>query len=587
MSEPPRLHQQKAGPSLVGAPGYPRVVRIVAAVLLGLALAALGWLLLTGSDTPTLPALLLFVGLFALSTNHDVVFPAPYAASADLAVLLAAVVAFRGNAAFVGPVLVGLAAGPLDVVHWRRRAFLQMTWNSGARALIALAAAGAFAAVTATAGSSVPALVGAAVAAVLAATVVDAVVSLLLVAGLGSTLRQGWRAMRDIDVLQVPLMCAGAASGFLATVGLWAVVPPMVAVVLSPEIVQARLHVSGGLVRNALLVLEVAVAATVVAPFVAVPDPLTVVALILLAALVGADLVVDGRTFVPAVLGVAVVVAALAVAGDDGVFAGLLVAAVATAVAWSLAGPRAGSRWRASSAVGLAAVAGALAGAIADRVHGLDAASVVLCLGAVAAFTVVTLVGVRQGERVAETERVLWLFPVAAAGVVVAPVAGSLGDGWPVAAAAMLGLCVVAVAWCGATPWRSRVLSPSFGRVAGRGRTAVAAVALVVASGAALVAPLAHGDALAAVVMLAAGGGGGAIAMALVATRQWRFAPMARTRGVALLAVAVLLLATGSVAVATGDAWGAALVVAAAAVTWPTGRGSLTRADDAGAELSR
>ena len=282
MARPLRgLRHQEFGQEPAATRAHPRLVAVMSWSSFGIALVLLVAFLGAGQALPPVPGFLVFVALLALSTNDDVVFPSEYAASADLAVVLAAVVAFRHDvsysAPFVAPLLLGLLTGPLDVMQWRRRAFVRMAWNSGDRALAGLAAAGAFAAVAHVAGDSVVATVGTALAAAVAAMLVDTALSLVLVTALGNTLRAGWRTVVDIDVLQFPLACAGAAAGFLVTaVGAWAVVPPMLALVLLPELVQARSRVPAMLVRDVLLVLEVGVACLVVAPFVGVPDARTI-----------------------------------------------------------------------------------------------------------------------------------------------------------------------------------------------------------------------------------------------------------------------------------------------------------------------
>ena len=557
----------------------------------GIALVVLVALLRAGPALPPVPEFLVFVALLALSTNHDVVFPSEYAASADLAVVLAAVVAFRHDtshdAALVAPLLLGLLTGPLDVVQWRRRAFVRMAWNSGDRALAGLAAAGAFAAVAHVAGESVVATVGAALAAAVAATLVDTALSLVLVTALGNTLRAGWRTVVDIDVLQFPLACAGAAAGFLvAAVGAWAVVPPMLALVLLPELVQARSRVPAILVRDVLLVLEVGVACLVVAPFVGVPDARTICLLLAVAVLVGAELVVDTRVGVPAVLGVVVVMAAIGVssaagANDDGAFAGLLVGAGATAAAWCCT--RAGGRRRAPVAVAIAALGGGLAGALVDEVASVDVASLAIATTAVLLFALVVITVAGAADARAEGMRMVWAFPLVALGVGAAALTATADGRARVVPCALLGIGALAAAWCGATPWRSRVLSRRLGAVAGRGRAAVCvggALAAFAATGAAF---LVDGDVRVAAAVVVVGAGDIAAAMALTATRQWRFAPRARARDATLLVVAATVFALAGVGTAMAEWWSVPAVAVATAITIVIGRDAVARSDELGA----
>ena len=605
MSQPRRglLHEaieaaieRAVEPAVDPARARPRVVWFGAWVLSGTAAAVLVALLVGGHAPPPAPAFLVLAALLGLSTNHDVVFPNEYAASADLAVVLAAVVAFRHDAAFVGPLLIGLLAGPLDVVQWQRHAFMRMAWNSGDRGLAALAAAGAFAAVGNAAGDSLVAVVAAALAAVLAAALVDAGLSLVLINARGATLHDSWRAVLDIDALQFPLACAGAAAGFLVTgVAWWAVVPPMVALVLAPELVQARSRVPTTVVRDVLLGVEVVVACALLAPFVAVPAPLTICGLLLVAVFAGAELVVDARVAVPVVLGVVVVAAALAAAGADrgsgggeGAFAGLLVGAGATAASWwcTRGSSRASGRVRAPLGVGTAAVAGAAAGALVDTVHRHHASGDVQALGtavgAVLLFAAVALAVARGTDVPREGLRLLWAFPLVALGAT-AGVLGAVGDvlrGLPVL---LLGLGAVAAAWCGATPWRSRVLSRRLGVIAGRGRVATMGFAAASAVVAGVAAGVGSGDArtLAAVVVVGAGDTG--VAMALAATRQWRFAPRARARDTTLLVGAAVLVSAAGIGAADAVWWSLPAVVVGAAATIAVGRRSVARSDAVGA----
>ena len=553
----------------------------------GIALVVLVALLRAGHALPPVPGFLVFVALLALSTNHDVVFPSEYAASADLAVVLAAVVAVRHDtshdAALVAPLLLGLLTGPLDVVQWRRRAFVRMAWNSGDRALAGLAAAGAFAAVAHVAGESVVATVGAALAAAVAATLVDTALSLVLVTALGNALRAGWRTVVDIDVLQFPLACAGAAAGFLvAAVGAWAVVPPMLALVLLPELVQARSRVPAILVRDVLLVLEVGVACLVVAPFVGVPDARTICLLLAVAVLVGAELVVDTRVGVPAVLGVVVVMAAIGVAGaDDGAFVGLLVAAGATAAAWCCT--RVGGRGRAPVAVAIAALGGGLVGALVDQIAAIDPAALALAVSAVLLFALVVITVAGAADARAEGMRMVWAFPLVALGVGAAALTATADGRARVVPCALLGIGALAAAWCGATPWRSRVLSRRLGAVAGRGRAAVCvggALAAFAATGAAF---LVDGDVRVAAAVVVLGAGDIAAAMALTATRQWRFAPRARARDATLLVVAATLFALAGVGTAMAEWWSVPAVAVATAITIVIGRDAVARSDELGA----
>ncbi len=61
--------------------------------------------------------MLLLALVAALSINLSVFFPNEHAATAEIAVLLAAVTGFSGDAHWLGPLVVALLMGPLDASH--------------------------------------------------------------------------------------------------------------------------------------------------------------------------------------------------------------------------------------------------------------------------------------------------------------------------------------------------------------------------------------------------------------------------------------------------------------------------------------
>ncbi len=78
------------------------------------------------------------------------------------------------------------------------------------------------------------------------------------------------------------------------------------------------------------------------------------------------------------------------------------------------------------------------------------------------------------------------------------------------------------------------------------------------------------------------GAGDTAVAMALAATRQWRFAPRARARDTTLLVGAAVLVSVAGLGAADGSWWSLPVVVVGAAVTVAVGRRSVARSDAAG-----
>jgi hypothetical protein len=460
--------------------------------------------------------------------------------------------------------------------------------NSGDRALAGLGAAGAFAAVTHAGGGSGVVAVGAAVAAAGAATLVDATLSVLLATALGATFAEARRAVVEIDALQFPLAFAAAAAGFLVgALGWWAVAPPMLAVVLLPELVQTRARVPAEAARDVFLALEVALVAALVAPFVAVPDPLTVCGLLALAVLVGAEMRVDTRVAIPGVLGVVVVTAALAVSGDAGVFTGLVVAAGATAASWccTRVDSRRGTRLRAGVAVALTALAGAVAGALVDTVARAGLGALGVATVAVVVFAVATLLVTPSADAGAEALRLVWTFPVAALGAGAAVVGITLTGLVAALPVGLVGLGALVVAWCGATPWRSRVLSRHLGALPGGGRTRLLLVLAAAAPAAAVWGCLADGNERVAAALVVVGTAELATAMALVATRQWRFATRARTRDATFLLAGAMGVAVAGVGVVSSGWWSVPLIALALAPVVTLGRRSVRRSDAAAAPL--
>jgi hypothetical protein len=278
------------------------------------------------------------------------------------------------------------------------------------------------------------------------------------------------------------------------------------------------------------------------------------------------------------VLGIVVVAAAVAVGGGSAVFAGALVGALATATAWW----RGGRATRQSAPLGVAigAGAGALAAMAASTEAAGTVASWLFAVSAVGLFVLPAAVLARAPSRRALAS-VLWaasLF-VAAVAFEIVPLIGVTAA---LALSSVLMVVVAALgAWCGATPWRSRVLSSACARTRTRGRTPVflglcSAVVLFAACGLAASLPVTQRWWAAAAVVI----GVTANAMALSATRQWRLAPRARARETTILG-ATLGCWCGIGVLASGGRLDVALVASAVAalVVAVTGRSSLQVSD--------
>ena len=146
-----------------------------------------------GASLPPVGPLLALLVVAAVCANREALFSSELAATAESSVVLCAVVVFHADAPLLGPLLIGLATGWLDSYHWSSRAFVRMSFNSGNRALGALAAAAAFQGASNALGSSTSMLaVCAAIAAVVFVVVDAALLSALVVARDGET----WRRAR-------------------------------------------------------------------------------------------------------------------------------------------------------------------------------------------------------------------------------------------------------------------------------------------------------------------------------------------------------------------------------------------------------
>src|SRR5439155_22182673 len=129
-----------------------RRVRGFAWALFAVGAAAGACLAVSGSPLPPVLPLVVLGALVALSLNQLAFFPSEWSATAEAAVLVAAVVGFAAGsqphlaepAAFLGPWAVACLCGALDVGHWRRRSFWRMAYNSGNRMIAALFAVVAF-----------------------------------------------------------------------------------------------------------------------------------------------------------------------------------------------------------------------------------------------------------------------------------------------------------------------------------------------------------------------------------------------------------------------------------------------------------
>jgi hypothetical protein len=535
----------------------PRRVRVLVAVVATAAIGATLALVTVGSPVPAIGPVLLLAIAAALCVNRFALFPNEHAATAEAAVLLAAVVGFRATAPYVGPLLVALLVGPLDAVHWEQRAFLRMIYNSGNRALATLAAAAGFAAALEVAGSTTWGWVVAVVVASAAFTAVDVALSVALLRVQGDRLASARAHIVDIDALTFPVACVGATAGILATdVGWWAAAVVLVPVAFLPELVISRARVRRTAVVDLAVLLSLVSVLAVVALVSPTAGTVTLAALVGVAALVGTELVLERGALVPPMIATVVAAAVLA-GGAHARVAALLVAIVATASAWWCSPARMGARF--VGALAVAGVAALLAAEAASAVEGpADVAGIAALLGAVV-FACGAMIAAPGRRRRAVA--LVWSVPLLA---VAAAWAAAWAESWEAmgVAGAAVWVAVMAVAafgadgW-GAPPWHLRhAVAPRH-----RARVALVAISGLVAVAAAVTGIVgAHGAAL-GWGWVSSGAGELVVVMTACGVRQWRFAPRARARGlVVTLTASLVLLAAVPGLVGDGSWFGPVLV---------------------------
>lgn len=561
----PRLASRHVEPPLsqrlgatVDAPGDSGRWRWFAVGLFAVGVAIGVALIISGRPLPQ-PGPVLVLAVFVMfAVNRFAFFPTELAVTAEAAVLVAAIVAFRHDSALVGPWCVAFLAGPLDILHWRQRSFVRMAYNAGNRMVATLAAAATFTAVVRfgvlhfSDASTRVVIAGAALGASLVFALVEGVVGVVLM-----RLRNGesWRTAARIEVpmeaLTVPLAMVGAVAGYLATeVGWWAAILVLAPTLFVPELALARPRRATAVTRVAVTVLPAAAGLVVLALLVPLPATSTLLALVAIACVAGLELRVD----VPVSPVVAALVAAAVVVSGDAVVAdAVLVAVVATAVAWVAARE---TNWWAPVLAGAAALAAA---AVYDARPSRAVALATAC-----AFEL--LIG-------AGLARVVWTAPFVCVAVALGDVWRSLGTFGAVAFGVGLAAVFVVAAACGAPPWGSRVVGPWVARHRPRAQRGIVATVAVFSLCCAIAAcgldwaP----EVLAAVASATAAA---VAAMAMCAVRQWRFSPRPRAGEAALvlIAAAAAVIAYPTFA-RNGDAWSIVILGSSLAVSvvtaWP------------------
>jgi hypothetical protein len=497
-------------------------------------------------------------------------------------VLVAAVVGFAGSpfghgvgsafghgggAELLGPVAVAFLCGPLDLAHWRRRAFWRMAYNSGNRMIAALLGVTVFDAVQ----DGRLRLDARFALAALGTSLVFALVDLVIFVGFEQvrgeqSVRAAVRKDLVIDCLTVPLGLFGAMAGYLAVeAGWWLGVIVLVPAVFVPELVLVRgrrafrtrgflarlLHSSVPTVLSAGAVLCVVVA---LAPL---PANSVLVGVAVVAFVAGYELRVETRAPVPGSGLAAVVVAAMVVGRHAAPAAAAVVAATAMATAWVLV--RRNGWW-----VPIVTAAAALTSAAVFDAHPSRA-------GALVAALVFELVLVTR------LPRIFWTAPLVCAAVALAYAWREMGTGVVVVFGAGLVAVAAAAAVWGVPPWESRVLAPWGARHPTRAHR------IMVLSTAALsfglgVAAVTTGSSDRRLLVFGASGAAAAVTtMAMVGVRQWRFAPRGRARDAAfVVASALLVVVVYPAAALGGNAWSVAILAAGlivpTVIAWPLAR---------------
>ncbi len=562
------------------APGpRPRPGRVVAFVvgLVTVPVAAGIVLLGAGAQVPAPGPVLLLAMVATLAVNRSVFFPSEQAATAEVAIVLAAVTGFADTSPWLGPLVVALLVGPLDVSHWESRSFVRMAYNAGNRGAAALAATGAFAAIGAHAGVAPAALAAAA-----AFVVVDLAVSTTLLLAQGTPARLALAGVASVDRFGLPLAVSGATIGFVVDgFGWWMAALALVPLAFVPELlIVARARGTGS--RRAWRAGGILGAGAIAsgAWWLLLPSSTLAssAALLTIGVLLGVELDADpdGR---PSPLVVVVVVAAAVVVPRDGAYLLAPLAAMATCAAtWWCATPRPPPRR--VCVTGVVVIGGSLGIVAAASAVGTPLGSVFGALVAAVAVTFVLVALERHGASVAAFG---WSLPFVGVAAAIAGVWRVIGPSGVLVFVAWAGATAVVARSFGATPWRVRPSVPATRpvlrarrRVGHRARhdilhSARHRVGLVVAAGAA--------GALAVVSIVSTARGvrttAGWLSVAviesmavivLVGIRQWRLAPRARTRAAVLAGASALAgVATGD-ALAKGLGW-ASVALGVAAVT--------------------
>jgi hypothetical protein len=210
----------------------PRVSFRTYCIGLAAATAAIACVLALSSPLPAAGSVLLLAGLFAFAENASVELPNKSSLSASLMLAMVAIVAFRGNAEFLGPLIVA-SAGSLYLPQIRNGEWTKVAFNLANFGLSTLAATAVHSSLPIDAVHSVPYELLAAVPTALTYSTVNS--ALLMPAVAMSTQRPVRHVAREMwlgDLQILPFALLGGLLGRLyLDLGAW-IVPLFVAPIL-------------------------------------------------------------------------------------------------------------------------------------------------------------------------------------------------------------------------------------------------------------------------------------------------------------------------------------------------------------------
>jgi hypothetical protein len=580
LSRPARdLTRDGPAPAAPAAAREPRIVVAYACALLAVAIAALVAAAGSGAALPALGICLLLAVPVAICMNRFVLFTNEVGATAEAAVLFAALVLFRDDAVVLGPLVIALLVGPLDANHWERRSFVRMAYNSGSQALTTLVCVAVFVPLSDGFGSSWPGVTAAAAVAVLPYILVETAFGVTLVVLRGERTGPAVRHQLPVNALALVLALYGAGVALLVpAVGWWCVPVLLVPVAFVPELTFALLRTrrwSGPRPwSTAVVVAATVLGAIALASAIPVADVGTLGALLVIAVLIGLELRAGPDVLVPPMVAVGVLAAVVLFGGGAAYGAAVLTACCTTLVALG---------WRATRALRpllLAATSAVVCVWIFDLVDvargGVYRGVVSAAVAGSACAAVIVLFGARDRER--GLIRVAWSVPVLLVAAALAIAWADVGHLGAVVFGSGLLFVSVSMATWGAPPWRSRFLSRLGTRRVASGAWLVFGAGAACAIGCSIAAICTVGSSRAVMTTLALGSGEATVGMVAAGVRQWRFAPSHRRVDALVLTVAAatLLVLFPMASVDEGPGCLAVMCIALIAVT-TVGRGALPR----------